>query len=126
GYSLFNKPECSRIIALHSGQTMMFQMTKIYHNPRCSTSRNALQAIEASGRSVEIIEYLKALPPRDELRALIQAAGLTVREAMRAKEPLYRDLGLDDPALSDDQLLDAIQQHPVLLNRPFVVTEKGV
>lgn len=101
-------------------------MTKIYHNPRCSTSRNALQAIEASGRPVEIIEYLKALPPRDELRALIQAAGLTVREAMRAKEPLYRDLGLDDPALSDDQLLDAIQQHPVLLNRPFVVTEKGV
>ncbi|WP_269499375.1 arsenate reductase (glutaredoxin) [Castellaniella sp. S9] len=101
-------------------------MTKIYHNPRCSTSRNALQAIEASGRPVEIIEYLKALPARDELRALIQAAGLTVREAMRAKEPAYRDLGLDDPALSDDQLLDAIQQHPVLLNRPFVVTEKGV
>src|SRR5690606_31263736 len=100
--------------------------TKIYHNPRCSTSRNALQAIEASGRPVEIIEYLKALPARDELRALIQAAGLTVREAMRAKEPAYRDLGLDDPALSDDQLLDAIQQHPVLLNRPFVVTEKGV
>jgi len=101
-------------------------MTKIYHNPRCSTSRNALQAIEASGRPVEIIEYLEALPARDELRALIQAAGLTVREAMRAKEPVYRDLGLDDPALSDDQLLDAIQQHPVLLNRPFVVTEKGV
>ena len=101
-------------------------MTKIYHNPRCSTSRNALQAIEASGRPVEIIEYLKALPARDELRALIQAAGLTVREAMRAKEPVYRDLGLDDPALSDDQLLDAIQRHPVLLNRPFVVTEKGV
>lgn len=102
------------------------EMIKIYHNPRCSTSRNALQAIEASGQAADVIEYLKALPARDELRALIEAAGLTIREAMRSKEAVYRDLGLDDPGLSDEQLLDAIQAHPVLLNRPFVVTEKGV
>uniref|UniRef100_UPI003341378F arsenate reductase (glutaredoxin) n=1 Tax=Castellaniella defragrans TaxID=75697 RepID=UPI003341378F len=100
-------------------------MIKIYHNPRCSTSRNALQAIEAAGQPVEIIEYLQTPPARDELRALIQAAGLTVREAMRPKESIYCDLGLDDPALSDEQLLEAIERHPVLLNRPFVVTDKG-
>ncbi|MER1967174.1 arsenate reductase (glutaredoxin) [Castellaniella sp. GW247-6E4] len=100
-------------------------MIKIYHNPRCGTSRSALQAIESSGQPVEIIEYLKTPPVGDELRALIRAAGLTVREAMRAKEPVYQDLGLDAPALSDEQLLAAIEQHPVLLNRPFVVTEKG-
>ncbi len=104
----------------------MTRMIKIYHNPRCSTSRNALQAIEASGRPVEIIEYLKDLPARDELRALIRDAGLTVREAMRTKESIYQELGLDDPALSDERLLEAIERHPVLLNRPFVVTGKGV
>lgn len=100
-------------------------MIKIYHNPRCSTSRNALQAIEASGQAVQIVEYLKALPPRDELRELIRAAGLTVREAMRTKEAVYRELALDAPDLTDEELLDAIQDHPVLLNRPFVVTDKG-
>ena len=100
-------------------------MIRIYHNPRCSTSRKALETLQATGHSVDVVEYLHALPPRAELRALIQAAGLTVRDAMRPKEPLYETLGLADAGLSDDQLLDAIEQHPVLLNRPFVVTDKG-
>ncbi|CAM3856909.1 arsenate reductase (glutaredoxin) [Castellaniella denitrificans] len=100
-------------------------MIRIYHNPRCSTSRKALEAVQATGRPVEVIEYLRALPPRDELRELIRAAGLTVREALRAKESAYETLGLADPSLTDEQLLDAVERHPVLLNRPFVVTDKG-
>lgn len=100
-------------------------MIKIYHNPRCSTSRNALQAIEASSQPFEIIAYLDTPLERDALRELIQSAGLTVREAMRPKEELYQSLGLADPALTDDQLLDAIAAHPILLNRPFVTTDKG-
>ncbi|CAM5203614.1 Arsenate reductase OS=Castellaniella defragrans (strain DSM / CCUG 39792 / 65Phen) OX=1437824 GN=BN940_10076 PE=3 SV=1 [Castellaniella denitrificans] len=100
-------------------------MIRIYHNPRCSTSRKALEAVQATGRPVEVIDYLRALPPRDELRELIRAAGLTVREALRAKEPAYETLGLADPALTDEQLLAAVERHPVLLNRPFVVTDKG-
>ncbi|MDY0308173.1 MAG: arsenate reductase (glutaredoxin) [Castellaniella sp.] len=101
-------------------------MIRIYHNPRCSTSRKALETLQATGRPVEVIEYLHGLPPRDTLRALIGSAGLTVRQAMRSKEPIYESLGLADPSLTDEQLLDAIEQHPVLLNRPFVVTDKGV
>lgn len=100
-------------------------MIRIYHNPRCSTSRKALETLQATGRPVEVVEYLRALPPRDELRGLIHAAGLTVREALRAKESVYETLGLADPALTDEQLLDVIERHPVLLNRPFVVTDKG-
>lgn len=100
-------------------------MIKIYHNPRCSTSRTALHAIEASGQPFETIAYLDAPLGREALRALIQAAGLTVREAMRAKEALYQNMGLADPALTDDELLDAIVVHPILLNRPFVTTDKG-
>jgi len=100
-------------------------MIRIYHNPRCSTSRKALETLQATGRPVEVVEYLRAPPPRDELRELIRAAGLTVREALRAKEPAYETLGLSDPALTDEQLLDAIERHPVLLNRPFVVTDRG-
>lgn len=100
-------------------------MIKIYHNPRCSTSRNALQAIEATGRPFETIAYLDTPLEREALRALIQAAGLTVREAMRPKEDLYQSLGLADPSLTDDRLLDAIVAHPILLNRPFVTTDKG-
>ncbi|WP_368641870.1 arsenate reductase (glutaredoxin) [Castellaniella ginsengisoli] len=100
-------------------------MPRIYHNPRCSTSRKALEALQATGRPVEVVEYLHTLPSRDELRALIRAAGLTVREALRSKESVYADLGLADASLTDEQLLDAIERHPVLLNRPFVVTDKG-
>ncbi len=98
----------------------------IYHNPRCGTSRNTLGLIRNSGVEPQIIEYLKAPPTRDELRDLIKRAGLTPRQAIRAKESLYRELKLDDPAVSDDQLLDAMIAHPVLIERPLVVTEKGV
>lgn len=98
----------------------------IYHNPRCGTSRNTLGLIRNAGVEPQIIEYLKAPPTRDELRDLIKCAGLTPRQAIRAKESLYRELKLDDPAVSGDQLLDAMIAHPVLIERPLVVTEKGV
>ncbi len=101
-------------------------MFRIYHNPRCGTSRQALETLQATGRPVEVIEYLRSPPPREVLRDLIRSAGLTVREALRPKEPVYASLGLADTALTDEQLLDAIERHPILLNRPFVVTDKGV
>jgi len=97
----------------------------IYHNPRCSTSRNALQLLEEAGLKPVIVEYLKNPPSRPTLAGLIQQSGLTVREAIRAKEPIYAELGLDDPSVGDDQLLDAMIEHPVLINRPFVSTAKG-
>ncbi|HRL20266.1 arsenate reductase (glutaredoxin) [Alcaligenes sp. SDU_A2] len=100
-------------------------MSKIYHNPRCSTSRNALALMQEKGLDPQIIEYLKTPLSKDELQSLIAATGLSVRQAMRAKEAIYTELGLDNPALSDDELLAAIQAHPILLNRPIVVTEKG-
>lgn len=98
----------------------------IYHNPRCGTSRNTLGLIRNAGVEPQIIEYLKAPPTHDELRDLIKRAGLTPRQAIRAKESLYRELKLDDPTVSEDQLLDAMIAHPVLIERPLVVTEKGV
>jgi arsenate reductase len=100
-------------------------MTTIYHNPRCGTSRTVLQTLQEHGHQPEIIEYLTAPLTRDQLAALIAAAGLTVREAIRSKEPLYQELKLDDPALNDEQLLQAMANHPVLMNRPFVTTAKG-
>lgn len=98
----------------------------IYHNPECGTSRNTLAMIRASGEEPEVIEYLKAPPSRERLKELIASAGLTVRQAIRQKDTPYLDLGLDDESLSDDALLDAIEAHPILINRPFVVTPKGV
>lgn len=98
----------------------------IYHNADCGTSRNTLAMIRQSGEEPEIIEYLRTPPARPRLVELIAAAGLTVREALRQKDTPYAALGLDDPALSDAQLLDAMEAHPILINRPFVVTPKGV
>jgi arsenate reductase len=95
----------------------------IYHNPRCSNSRGALDLIREAGVEPVIVDYLAAPPTRDELEAMIAAAGLTVREAMRPKEAPYVELNLAQA--NDAQLLDAIVAHPVLLNRPFVVTAKG-
>ncbi|MCG2584484.1 arsenate reductase (glutaredoxin) [Massilia sp. TS11] len=95
----------------------------IYHNNRCSNSRGALERLRAAGIEPEIIDYLANPPSRAQIAALIGAAGLSVREAMRSKEAVYSELGLADA--SDAQLLDAIAAHPVLLNRPFVVTPKG-
>ncbi|MVW73177.1 MULTISPECIES: arsenate reductase (glutaredoxin) [unclassified Bordetella] len=97
----------------------------IYHNPRCSTSRNALQMIRDAGIEPTVIEYLKDPPSRDTLAGMIKQAGLSVREAVRTKESLYQELGLDAPGVTDDQLLDAMIENPILINRPFVVTEKG-
>jgi arsenate reductase len=97
----------------------------IYHNPACGTSRNTLALIRNAGVEPEVVEYLKQTPDRATLKQLIADAGLTVREAMRQKEALYRELELDNPALSDDALLDAMLSHPILINRPFVVTPAG-
>lgn len=97
----------------------------IYHNPACGTSRNALALIRASGEEPEVVEYLTSPPSRERLVELIRAAGLTLREALREKGTPFHDLGLADPALTDEQLLDAVAAHPILLNRPFVETPKG-
>ncbi len=99
---------------------------KIYHNPKCGTSRNTLALIRNTGIEPVVIEYVNTPPSRDELQGMIAKAGLTVREALREKGTPYADLGLDNPALSDDQLLDAMLAHPILINRPFVVTPMGV
>ncbi len=99
--------------------------TTIYHNQRCGTSRTTLELIRASGVEPVVVNYLETPPSRAALAALIAQAGLSVREAMRAKEAVFTELGLTDPALSDDALLDAMVAHPILINRPFVVTERG-
>lgn len=98
----------------------------IYHNPACGTSRNTLAMIRNAGIAPQIIEYLSAPPDRATLQDMIRQAGLTVRQAIREKGTPYAELGLGDPALTDDQLLDAMLAHPILINRPFVVTELGV
>ncbi|UXN59659.1 arsenate reductase (glutaredoxin) [Phyllobacterium zundukense] len=98
----------------------------IYHNPSCGTSRNTLALIRNAGIEPTIIEYLKSPPARQELKDLIRRAGLTVREAIREKGTPYAELGLDNPSLTDEQLLDAMEAHPVLINRPFVVSDLGV
>ncbi|WP_287369608.1 arsenate reductase (glutaredoxin) [Thauera sp.] len=97
----------------------------IYHNPRCGTSRNTLAMIRNSGAEPRVIEYLKTPPNREKLVELIAAAGLGVRGIMRAKEALFAELGLADPARSDDELIDAMMAHPILINRPIVVTPQG-
>ena len=98
----------------------------IYHNPKCGTSRNTLALIRNTGIEPQVIEYVTNPPSREQLQTLIQAAGLSVREALRKKEAIYSELGLQESNLSDDQLLDAMLAHPILINRPFVVTELGV
>jgi arsenate reductase len=98
----------------------------IYHNNACSNSRGALALIRASGVEPDIVEYLKAPPSREVLIDLIARAGLSARGAMRDKGELYDQLGLADQSLSDEKLLDAMMAHPELINRPFVVTDKGV
>ena len=97
----------------------------IYHNPACGTSRNTLALIRNTGIEPQIIEYTKNPPTRAVLKDLIEKAGLTVRQAMREKGTPYAELGLDDLALSDDRLLDAMLTDPILINRPFVTTSKG-
>ena len=97
----------------------------IYHNPDCGTSRNTLAMIRQSGEAPEIIEYLKTPPSRARLIELIKAMGIPVRALLREKGTPYAELGLADPKWSDDQLLDFMLAHPILINRPVVVTAKG-
>lgn len=97
----------------------------IYHNPKCGTSRNTLALIRNAGIEPDVIDYLAAPPSKAELAAMITAAGLTVREALREKDTPYASLGLADPALSDDTLLDHMIAQPILINRPFVKTPLG-
>ena len=97
----------------------------IYHNPECGTSRNTLALIRHGGIEPRIVEYLITPPSRAELAQMIGDAGLTVREAIREKGTPYAELGLDDPSLTEEQLLDAMLAHPILINRPFVVTPLG-
>ncbi|SDA14624.1 arsenate reductase [Methylobacterium sp. UNC378MF] len=98
----------------------------IYHNPACGTSRNTLAMIRNTGIEPHVIEYLKTPPARALLEQLLARAGLSVRDVLREKGTPYAELNLGDPALTDGQLLDAIAAHPILLNRPLVVTPKGV
>jgi arsenate reductase (glutaredoxin) len=98
----------------------------IYHNPDCGTSRNTLAMIRQSGEEPEIIEYLKTPPTRERLVELIKAAGLSVRQVLRRKGTPYDEMGLDDPKWTDDQLIELMLQHPILINRPIVVTPKSV
>jgi arsenate reductase (glutaredoxin) len=101
----------------------MARGTVIYHNPRCGTSRKTLELLHAFGIEPEVVEYLKKPPSRAELSTMIRAAGIDVRAAVRKREALYAELDLADA--SDDQLLDAMAEHPILIERPFVVTPKG-
>lgn len=98
----------------------------IYHNPDCGTSRNTLAMIRGAGIEPHVVEYLKTPPNRILVRQLAERAGLTVRDLLREKGTPFSELGLADPHLTDDQLLDAIEAHPILLNRPLVVTPQGV
>jgi arsenate reductase len=97
----------------------------IYHNPACGTSRNTLAVLRHAGIEPTVIEYLKNPPDRDTLLRLFADAGLTPREAARQKGTPFAELGLGDPAVGDEAIVDAMLVHPILINRPFVVTELG-
>ena len=98
----------------------------VYHNPACGTSRNTLALIRATGIEPEVVHYLDTPPDRPELVSLIQRMGIAPRDLLRRKGTPYAELGLDDPALTDEQLIDAMMAHPILINRPIVVGPKGV
>lgn len=98
----------------------------IYHNPACGTSRNTLAMIRQSGEEPEVIEYLKTPPSRERLVELIRAMGITPRDLLRQKGTPYDELGLDDPKWTDDEIIDFMIAHPILINRPIVVTPQGV
>ena len=98
----------------------------IYHNPACGTSRKTLEILRNEGADVTVVEYLKAPPSRDELKRLYAQAGISPREGLRSKETIAEELGLNRPDVSDDEILDAMMKHPILIQRPLVSTEKGV
>lgn len=98
----------------------------IYHNPLCGTSRKTLEIIREGGNEPNVVEYLKAPPSRDELKQLYDRAGISPRDGLRAKEPLAAELGLTRPDVTEDEILDAMVEHPILIERPLVATDKGV
>ena len=98
----------------------------IYHNGKCGTSRKTLDILEREGAEVRVVEYLKTPPSREELKRLYARAGISPREGLRAKEPLAEELGLTREGVDDEAILDAMAEHPILINRPLVETEKGV
>jgi arsenate reductase len=98
----------------------------IYHNPSCGTSRKTLEILQAEGADVAVVDYLKSPPPKDELKRLYERAGMTPREGLRAKERLAQDLDLVDGPVSDDAILNAMVENPILIERPLVETDKGV
>ena len=98
----------------------------IHHNPRCGTSRRTLELIRGAGIEPRVVEYLRTPPSHEELRRLLHAAGLRPRDALRAKETAYAELGLDSPAMSDDDLLSVMVEHPILIERPLVESPLGV
>ena len=98
----------------------------IYHNPLCGTSRKTLEILRESGTEPTVVEYLKSPPTRAELERLYDRAGITPSEGLRAKEPIAKDLGLLRPDVTDDEILDAMVEHPILIERPIVETDKGV
>lgn len=98
----------------------------IYHNPMCGTSRKTLEILHNEGADVTVVEYLKTPPSRDELKRLYDRAGISPREGLRAKEELAEKLGLNRPDVSDDEILDAMMEHRILIQRPLVETQKGV
>ena len=98
----------------------------IYHNPLCGTSRKTLEILRDEGADVQVIEYLKTPPTREDLQRLYERAGMTARDGLRAKEPLAAELGLTGDDAGDDMILDAMVKHPILINRPLVETGKGV
>jgi arsenate reductase (glutaredoxin) len=98
----------------------------IYHNPECGTSRNTLAMIRNAGIEPHIVEYLKTPPSRNMLESLIHRSGMTARALLREKGTPYAELGLDNPSLTDAELVDAMMDHPVLINRPLVVSQMGV
>ena len=98
----------------------------IFHNPKCGTSRKTLEILRDEGVDVWVREYLEDPPSRDELKSMYERAGITPREGLRAKEPLAEELGLTTPDADDDAILDAMVEHPILINRPLVETARGV
>ena len=98
----------------------------IYHNPLCGTSRKTLDILRETGDEPKVVEYLKSPPSREELKRLYDRAGISPREGLRSKEPLAAELGLTRPDVSEDEILDAMAKHPILIERPLVETDKGV
>ena len=107
-------------------QNLQVMNTTIYHNPLCGTSRKTLEILRESGQEPRVVEYLKTPPGRAELKRLYERAGISPRDGLRAKEALADELGLNRDEATDDEILDAMVAHPVLINRPIVETAKGV